>query len=133
MDYFTLQHMLSTGMYNAREPSPWYDLNSNASCCGEALQGQEFGPALFNIFINDLEKGAHIIFVKSEDTQLRGATNTREDGEATEKDVELSDVWAGNTQLKYHLDTRQVKKERNPSNLCSQQQGNAGELKHEQR
>lgn len=92
-----------------------YNLNSNASC-GEVLQGWEFGPALFNIFINDLEEGTHTTFVIAEDTtKLGGAVSSREDEEVTEKDLPLTDKWAGNTQLKSIPDTRQVKKEKNPS------------------
>lgn len=86
------------GMYNAKEHTLRYNLNRNTSCCREVLWQWEFGPAWFNIFINDLEEGAYTTFVTSEvTTKLGGAAGCREDGKVTEEEPGLSDIWAGNT------------------------------------
>lgn len=85
------------GVYSAKEHSLRYNLNSNASWCREVLWQWEFGPASSNVFINDLEERAYTTFVKSEDTtKLGGAAGCGEDRKATEKEPELSDIWAGN-------------------------------------
>lgn len=84
---FHSRNSLAVGMYNGKEDSLSYNLNSNASCCREVLWQWEFCPAWFNIFINDLEEGAYTTFVKSEDTtKLGGAAGCREDGKVTEKE-----------------------------------------------
>lgn len=64
-------------------------------------------------------------FVKSEDTtKLGGTAGCEEDGKVTEKEPELSDIWLGNTQLKFKA-RQKLKKN---TSICIKQKGNAEEL-----
>ncbi|CAM5165820.1 unnamed protein product [Natator depressus] len=72
-------------------------------------QGSVLGPILFNLFMNDLEKGIKSEVAKfSDDTKLLKIVKTKADCEEFQIDLtELSD-WAAKWQMKFNVDKCKV-------------------------
>ncbi|CAM4642329.1 unnamed protein product [Lepidochelys kempii] len=72
-------------------------------------QGSVLGPILFNLFINDLEKGVNSEVAKfADDTKLLKIVKTKADCEELQKDLTKLSDWATKWQMKFHADQCKV-------------------------
>ncbi|CAM4478002.1 unnamed protein product [Lepidochelys kempii] len=72
-------------------------------------QGSILGPVLFNIFINDLEKGVNSEVAKfADDTKLLKIVKTQADCEELQKDLSKLGDWATKWQMKFNVDKCKV-------------------------
>ncbi|CAM5150171.1 unnamed protein product [Eretmochelys imbricata] len=72
-------------------------------------QGSVLGPVLFNLFINDLEKGVNSEVAKfADDTKLLKVVKTKADCEELQKDLTKLSDWATKWQMKFTVDKCKV-------------------------
>uniref|UniRef100_A0A8C3I5X8 Reverse transcriptase domain-containing protein n=1 Tax=Chrysemys picta bellii TaxID=8478 RepID=A0A8C3I5X8_CHRPI len=72
-------------------------------------QGSVLGPILFNLFINDLEKGVKSEVAKfADDTKLLKIVKTKADCEELQKDLPKLSDWATKWQIKFNVDKCKV-------------------------
>ncbi|CAM5165119.1 unnamed protein product [Natator depressus] len=72
-------------------------------------QGSVLGPILFNLFINDLEKGVNREVAKfADDTNLLKIVKTKADCEELQKDLTKLSDWATKWQMKFNVDKCKV-------------------------
>uniref|UniRef100_A0A8C8SCV0 Reverse transcriptase domain-containing protein n=1 Tax=Pelusios castaneus TaxID=367368 RepID=A0A8C8SCV0_9SAUR len=72
-------------------------------------QGSVLGPVLFNLFINDLEKGVNSEVAKfADDTKLLKIVKTKADCEELQKDLTKLSDWASKWQMKFNVDKCKV-------------------------
>ncbi|CAM5148917.1 unnamed protein product [Eretmochelys imbricata] len=72
-------------------------------------QGSVLGPILFNLFINDLEKGVNSEVAKfADDTKLLKIVKTKADCEEVQKDLTKLSDWATKWQMKFNVDKCKV-------------------------
>ena len=72
-------------------------------------QGSVLGPILFNLFINDLEKGVNSEVAKfADDTKLLKIVKTKADCEELQKDLTKLSDWATKWQMKFNVDKCKV-------------------------
>ncbi|CAM4543822.1 unnamed protein product [Lepidochelys kempii] len=68
-------------------------------------QGSVLGPILFNLFINDLEKGVNSEVAKfADNTKLLKIVKTKADYEELQKDLTKLSDWATKEQMKFNVD-----------------------------
>ncbi|CAM4564408.1 unnamed protein product [Caretta caretta] len=83
--------------------SEWRGVNSGVP------QGSVLGPILFNLFINDLEKGVNSEVAKfADDTKLLKILKTKADCEELQKDLTKLSDWATKWQMKFNVDKCKV-------------------------
>uniref|UniRef100_A0A8C3F3S5 Reverse transcriptase domain-containing protein n=1 Tax=Chrysemys picta bellii TaxID=8478 RepID=A0A8C3F3S5_CHRPI len=72
-------------------------------------QGSVLGPILFNLFINDLEKGVNSEVAKfADDTKLLKIVKTKADCDELQKDLTKLSDWATKWQMKFNVDKCKV-------------------------
>uniref|UniRef100_A0A8C4XYG1 Reverse transcriptase domain-containing protein n=1 Tax=Gopherus evgoodei TaxID=1825980 RepID=A0A8C4XYG1_9SAUR len=72
-------------------------------------QGSVLGPILFNLFINDLERGVNSEMAKfADDTKLLKIVKTKADCEELQKDLTKLSDWATKWQMKFKVDKCKV-------------------------
>ncbi|CAM5143004.1 unnamed protein product [Natator depressus] len=83
--------------------SEWSEVTSGVP------QGSVVGPILFNLFINDLEKGVNSEVAKfADDTKLLKIVKTKADCEELQKDLTKLSDWATKWQMKFNVDECKV-------------------------
>ncbi|CAM5136177.1 unnamed protein product [Eretmochelys imbricata] len=83
--------------------SEWREVNSGVP------QGSVLGSVLFNIFINDLEKGVNSKVAKfADDTKLLKIVKSQADCEELQKDLSDLGDWATKWQMKFSVDKCKV-------------------------
>ncbi|CAM5079620.1 unnamed protein product [Natator depressus] len=83
--------------------SEWREVNSSVP------QGSVLGPVLFNIFINDLEKGVNSeVATFADDTKLLKIVKSQVDCQELQKDLTKLGDWATKWQMKFNVDKCKV-------------------------